>query len=431
MSNVSAYQYAASVARARHLRVTLDGQPVEALDAGCAAFVTAACSGATAVQIVFDAPVRDVVVRPLQRGIRPHVTDATVGFTLAAPANVSVEVAGRPPVYLFVNPPETDAPTPATPGVRYFAAGMVHDAGEIMLHDDETLYIAGGAVVRGCLRATDARNVRVRGHGVFDGSLFPRAGGHRRMCLLEHCTQVRIEGIVLLHPSTWTLVVGACEDVHVHNVKTITTHSGNDGIDVVSCARVLIEDCFLHAGDDCIVIKAFDDYAARGWRTDVEQVEVRHCSLLAHGANALEIGHELRTAAVSDIVFHDCDILCVHGYGAAFAIHNGGCATVARVRYENIRVEHYYTFLFDLRILESRFSRCATRGQIRDVLFKDIHVRQSLFNPGYSVSLIGGYDADHTVAEVAFDGVYFDAARVTALDQLGLFTRHTRHLSLT
>jgi hypothetical protein len=57
-------------------------------------------------------------------------------------------------------------------------------------------------------------------------------------------------------------------------------------------------------------------------------------------------------------------------------------------------------------------------------------VRQSVFNPGYSVSLVGGYDADHTVAEVAFDGVCFDAARVTARDQLGLITRHTRHLSL-
>jgi hypothetical protein len=265
---------------------------------------------------------------------------------------------------------------------------------------------------------------------VFDGSLFPRAGGHRRMCTLEHCAQVRIEGIVLVNPPTWTLVLGACEDVHVRNVKTITTHGGNDGIDVVSCARVLIEDCFLHAGDDCIVVKAFDEYAARGWRTNVEQIEARHCVLLAHGANALEIGHELRTTSVRDIAFHDCDILCVHGYGAAFAIHNGDCATVAHVRYENIRVEHYYNFLFDLRILESRFSHCPTRGQIRDVLFKNIHVRQSVFNPGYSVSLVGGYDADHTVEGVTFDGIYFDAARVTALDQLGLFIRHARQLTL-
>jgi hypothetical protein len=56
--------------RARHLRVMLDGQPVEVLDAGSAAFVTAACAGAVAVQIAFDAPVRDSIVRDARTGSR-------------------------------------------------------------------------------------------------------------------------------------------------------------------------------------------------------------------------------------------------------------------------------------------------------------------------------------------------------------------------
>ncbi|MCX7005612.1 MAG: glycosyl hydrolase family 28 protein [bacterium] len=428
MNSVVTYQYAATVARAPHVRVTLAGQPVEVLDAEGATFAVVACAGTVAVQIVVDAPIQAAVVRPLRLGIAPQIADATLSFSLVAPAQVSVEIAGRPPLYLFVNPPEEDVPAPDAPGVRYFAGGLVHEAGEIVLHDHETLYIAGGAVVRGWLRATDAHNVRVCGHGILDGSFFPRESGHHHLCLLEHCTNVRVEDVVLLRPLTWTLVCGACEDVQVRNIKTITAHGGNDGIDLVSCARVLVEDCFLHAGDDCIAIKAFGHYAERGWRTDVEQIEVRGCVFLAHGANALEIGHELRTASVRDVLFHDCDILCVHGSGAAFSIHNGGRATIERVRYENMRIEHYYTFLFDLRILESRFSQCPQRGQIRDVLFKNLRITQSIFNPGYSVSLIGGYDTGHTIARVTFDGVFLDTRHVTIADQLDIFTRHAHQV---
>ncbi|MFR6034460.1 MAG: glycosyl hydrolase family 28 protein [Bacilli bacterium] len=48
----------------------------------------------------------------------------------------------------------------------------------------------------------------------------------------------------------------ACRDVHIDNIKTVSEIGWDDGIDVVSCKNVLIENCFLRNKDDCIAIKA-------------------------------------------------------------------------------------------------------------------------------------------------------------------------------
>jgi len=80
------------------------------------------------------------------------------------------------------------------------------------------------------------------------------------------------------------------------------------------------------------------------------------------GGQAMEIGHELRTASVRDIRFRDCDVLAVHGHGGVFGIHNADRATVSDVLYENIRVEHHYEKLVDFRIVKSRWSKDDQRG---------------------------------------------------------------------
>jgi hypothetical protein len=50
--------------------------------------------------------------------------------------------------------------------VLFFKAGQIYEIGELALQDNQTLYIEGGAVVKGCLRTIGAQNVTVRGRGV-------------------------------------------------------------------------------------------------------------------------------------------------------------------------------------------------------------------------------------------------------------------------
>ena len=222
------------------------------------------------------------------------------------------------------------------------------------------------------------------------------------------------------------LVLGKCEGVRVSNLKEIGEVVSSDGIDVCGSRDVLIEGCFLHNNDDCVVIKACANYDNQtDWRADVENVEVRKCVFMNAGAgNTMEIGFELRTEQIRNIRFHDIDVLWKHGIGAIFSINNTDRATVSGVVFENIRVEHYYDKLVSIRISESRYSKDTERGRVRDILFKNIDVAKSPFNDGYSHSLIGGFDEEHNVERVVFENFTHGGIKATRARHIDLFTRH-------
>jgi polygalacturonase len=306
----------------------------------------------------------------------------------------------------------------------------------LRLKDNETLYIEGGAVVRGCIRATNAKNVRICGQGVLDGSYYlHHADGHRSI-VLENCRDSRVEGIIMIEPSSWMFVLGACQNVVVSNVKELGLISGGDGLDIVGSKHIRVENCFFRNGDDCIVLKSLDlrghiHDATLDFSTDVEDIEVVGCSLMTSlGGQIFEIGHELRTANIKDVHIHDCDVLEVRDFGAPFGIHNSDHATISNVLYEDIRVEHHYNKLIEFRIFESRWSRDKQRGQVRNITLRNIDVVVSEFNPGYTVSVIGGCDAEHTVDRVSFENFRMNGKPATSGDDIFLFTNaHASNIS--
>ncbi len=86
----------------------------------------------------------------------------------------------------------------------------------------------------------------------------------------------------------------------------------------------------------------------------------------AEWGNALEVGFELRTPQVKNILWRDCDIIRVER-GAVFSIHNGDFASVEDVRFENIRVEDARDKLLDLRVGLSIYSQdCPERYHRRN-----------------------------------------------------------------
>jgi polygalacturonase len=197
-----------------------------------------------------------------------------------------------------------------------------------------------------------------------------------------------------------------------------------------------VENCFLRNNDDCVAIKAGTYWikepreATMLWNLPVENILVRGCILANDPAgNVVEIGHELNTSHVRGVVFRDCDVLHCHGNGAVFAIHNCDGAVVSDVLYEDIRIEHYWEKLFDLRVMASMWGEKGGTGQVRDVTFRNIRVAHPRHNEGYSTSVVGGWDATHTVQNVTFEDVYLNDAKVTSLDgALEIFTRHAHGL---
>ncbi|QJC51520.1 hypothetical protein HGI30_08130 [Paenibacillus albicereus] len=407
------------------LSLTVNGRPADVLATNVAYFVSAAVAGPSDIVLESASPLGDVEISPIRKGIQPSVEGGRLAFRIEGPELLHLQLSGLPlPLFFFGNPG-----TPYDGKATYaFAGGGVHDAGEITLRSGESLYIEAGTIVRGSVRADEADGIRIYGEGILDGSYFAGVRDYR-MILLYRCTNVEIRDIAMVHPPCWMMMLADCEDVRVDRVKQIGEVVSSDGIDIVGSRNVTVENCFLRNNDDCVVVKAFDWPDEQAGRTllaarDVYGIRVRACTFVnGPSGNAFEIGHELTVAEVRDIVFEDIDIVTVHGYGAALSIHVGDRAAVRDVVFRDIRIQHYYDKLVDFRVMKSMYNQDAERGTIQDILLQDIQVRVSPYNPGYSTSLIGGYDAEHRVERITFDNFTLNRVRVLSADQLDLFTK--------
>ncbi|MFR9533532.1 MAG: hypothetical protein SNG49_01690 [Rikenellaceae bacterium] len=178
------------------------------------------------------------------------MVDNKVLFSINEPMNLTVEINGNwhQALHISANPFETDIPDPDDENVIYFAPG-VHDITSVVIGDNQTLYIAGGAYIRCGMEEEDqmihlgdrdmvmpsflvkGKNITVRGRGIIDGKAVPRP--RRRNPLLVHDSEnVTIEGICLFDSSSWTLPIKCSDNVHVDNIKLTGWRGNTDGVDI-------------------------------------------------------------------------------------------------------------------------------------------------------------------------------------------------------
>ena len=435
-----AYIHPKSLPRSNACTLRINDHPVEILATGVADFAICALAPSdfpARVEIIVAQPTSPVTLRPLSKKLTAAVDGKTVRFTLHQPEKLSVNFERNPrPLYLFAQPPETKPPEPGAPGVVTFPAGQITESPLLTLEDNQTLYLPGGSVFKGRIHIKGKQGIRLCGHGIFDGSFYSKEAGEGfPSIILERCPGVLIEDLTMIRPQSWMLILAACVGATVRNLKQIGEVMNSDGIDILGSRDVLIEDSFFHNNDDCIVVKAFEFGRKSAGsiqidgRENVENVLVRDCTLANwQGGNAMEIGHELSVEHVRGVIFRNIDVLHVHGTGAVFSIHNNDRALIENILFEDIRIEHCYDKLIDFRVSCSRYSTDAERGRIRNVTLRNIHWTRTPYNLGYTVTLIGGWDAEHTIENVTIENFIIDGRPVRHLDELEINTRHCHGL---
>jgi hypothetical protein len=443
-TGVVLYPAPAGIEPSGDFRVRVDGRDCFVYACDTASFAIFSFSGKVEISVLPSHDVKWVDIRPQSAKIRYIAKGNVIRFTLDRPRNLSVELNNEitNPLYIFASPLESDVPSAADSTVRFFKSGRIHEPGEIPLKTGETVYIEGGAVVRGNITAEDASGIRVLGRGILDGGTTEGQG--KRMIDLLRCKDVRIEGITILNSPTWTVVPQFCRGVRIFDLKEVCWKNGSDGVDVVGSSDVIIDGCFMRNNDDCVTLKTWGGNektpreAQKG--PDVTHVRVLNSVFwnMAWG-NALEIGFELRSDRISDVLFKNCDVIHVER-GATFSIHNGDHATVENIRYEDIRVEDSRHKLIDLAVFLSQYStdrprdpeerrrrymdgawdgvlkvpagdsamHAPFRGRIRNVVFKDIAV----VGGPVPFSILSGFDAAHSVEDIVIENLTFFGKKI-------------------
>ncbi len=310
-----------------------------------------------------------VEIRPDSYGIVPTMqTSNSVEFELSeASEKVSVEFDGDRMGNLFLFPDQPDVSVPTGSNVTYFGPG-IHNMGrkEILYRDNQTIYLAEGALVYGSIYAKGCRNLTIRGRGILCSSKENHGEGRQPQIETFDCDGFSVEGILLRDTPNWTLKIVGSTGVHIDNVKQIGWIMNSDGMDFVCCRDVLVENTFQRNYDDNIAIKAFNaksDYVtahtasdgsftdASIWtvyylpqeKFDVYDYEIRHCVFWADKAHNMVVGPESRGISFRNIRFHDNIVLENRQddevYPGAMSVMVADDGMFEQISFENIRIE--------------------------------------------------------------------------------------------
>lgn len=357
-------------------------------------------AGAVTVRVVSKRSLRNVVIRPQSSGIVPTIEDDhTMTLTLDRPRKLSIEPDGkRGPLLLFGNPLETNVPKGGEEHVIYYGPG-VHRPEKIVVASGQTLYLAGGAVVKAEV-LVQGSDIRICGRGILDGSDWEwRKGPVGNLIAIRNSSDVEIEGITLRGSSHWTIVARSSQRVTIRNVKLCNSRVQNDdGINPCNSQDVLITDCFIRSDDDCVAMKGLD---FAGANSNVERITVENSILWCDRARIFLLGHESRAAYMRDITLRNLDI--IHFTMTPFLFEPGEDMRLENVTVEDIRMHGAGQREFiRLRPVVNQYMHRKVPGFIRNVRFRDITIEGQ---PGEYLVQIEGADEEHDVREVTFENV--------------------------
>ncbi len=375
-------------------------------DYSFAAFDT---SGPLEVRIQSDRTLSNLVVRPANPKIKTRLADArTAVLTLPGPCKLSIEPDGKKnPLLLFANTVEKKAPraSDAGPTLLYFGPG-VHRPGRIALTNGQSLYIAGGAVVKGGIEA-EGQNIRISGRGILDGSDWEWRKGPTPNTISILGTNVEVSGIIIRGSSHWTIVPRNSRNVTVRNVKICGSRVQNDdGINPCNSQDVLISDCFIRSDDDCVAMKGLELNVPNN---NVERVTVENCILWCDRARIFLLGHESRAAHMRQVTLRNLDI--IHFSMTAFLFEPGEEMRLEHLLVENVRVHgEGQRELARLRPVVNEYMHNKVPGHISDIRFRNIVVDGA---PGPYKTQISGADEAHKVENVSLNGVTINGTALT------------------
>lgn len=158
------------------------------------------------------------------------------------------------------------------------------------------------------------------------------------MLRITNCSNVLIEGVTFENSPAWTMHLSVSRHITLKKVTVKNPWYGQntDGIDLESCANVLMDGCSFDTGDDGICIKSGRDEEGRRRGIPTENVIVQNCTVY-HAHGGFVIGSEMsggaRNLFVSNCSFIGTDI------GLRFKTTRGRGGIVENIYASNIAMK--------------------------------------------------------------------------------------------
>lgn len=302
-----------------------------------ASFISFSADETVKLQVKCKKQFTNAVIRPLSKQVAVQQSGDTVEFTLDQCGQYVLELDDvHFALHIFFNPVRNYSEEEKKAATYYFGPGL-HFEQRINLRDNESLYVDENAVLFASVYAKNAKNVRIFGGGVIDGSTERRIlrwelmGAAVGIIRLVNCEHVRVEDVILRDSAAFVFNTFECNDVEVDNIKIIGQWRYNaDGIDPVNTSNMVIKNSFVRSFDDSICVKG-----AMGSNMAIENITVENCVIWCDWGCSFRIG-ELFVRETRNLTYRNCDV--IHGF-TAFNVLNYGQADVHDITFENINIE--------------------------------------------------------------------------------------------
>ncbi len=145
--------------------------------------------------------------------------------------------------------------------------------------------------------------------------------------------RLTIKDVSFRNSAYWCLHLVGCMNVFISGIKIYNNLKirNSDGIDPDHCRNVIISDCYIESGDDCICLKTRREYKEFG---PTENIKVVNCVLKSTSCS-IKLGSE-NMDAIRFVTFSNCTILSSN---RAIGIQNRDEGIVENVRFENIDIQ--------------------------------------------------------------------------------------------
>lgn len=271
--------------------------------------------------------------------------------------------------------------------------------GSIMLKSNVEINLQEGAILVGSTNPYDypaiwdvnmalvgayqAENIKITGQGVIDGRgrqlalnfiqqiyqgfipnknnlKYDRTNERPNLVYFRECNNVTFDGIMAKNSGNWTLYFDQCENLTVNNITVDSkNYWNNDGIDIVDCKHVLLQNSFFDAADDAICLKSHDA------KKLCQDVEVRNC-VARSSASGIKFG-TMGRGGFKDIRILNNKVYDTHRSAFTVASVDGGIA-------EDILVDGLYSYNTGNAIYLRVGSRNGKVSSMKNITIQNCHL---------------------------------------------------------
>ncbi len=279
-----------------------------------------------------------------------------------------------------------------------------------------TVYIPGGASVKGSFMSDAVDRITIKGRGLLDCSdlrhtlTTPQSEGRTGAIWMISGADNRVEGITILDPPMWSIVMNFSTRPVVKGVHLFGRDVNSDGVHFSGSTNGIVDNVFFRACDDLLVMYHYAAGNNNTFKNSVFFGDDAHIALI--GLSGSSGGQP-----ISKLSFQNIDILNQQGvydldkFNGCFKLWPNGGNRISDVVFDNIRIDSFRTAgnaaIFQFRT-DERFTG-ENAGSIRNITVSNL-----TYNGKYErQSLLKGVDGSHDVNGVSFVNYIREGAVVT------------------